>query len=103
MAYWNTEGVALNSNDFVLSKESVSKAADSNGRPPDCRILDFFFIKAKLKMSNMGHDAAGSAANAAYFGAFLVKGNRFGAFLTATSPKKSPAAQASGVRGGVRR
>jgi hypothetical protein len=38
-------------------------------------------------MSNLGHDAAGSAANAAYFGAFLVKGNRFG-FFTATSPKK---------------
>jgi hypothetical protein len=27
-AYLNKEGVALNSNDFVLSKESVGKAAD---------------------------------------------------------------------------
>jgi hypothetical protein len=43
-AYWNDseEGVALNSNHFVLSKESVSKAADLNGRPPDCKFLGFF-------------------------------------------------------------
>jgi hypothetical protein len=47
--YWNKECVALNSNDFVLSKESVSKAADLNGRPPDCRILGFVFIKATAK------------------------------------------------------
>jgi hypothetical protein len=62
--------VALNLNDFYLSKESASKAANFNGRPLDCRILGFFLI-----MPNLGHDSAGSAANAAYFGAFLIKGN----------------------------
>jgi hypothetical protein len=70
--------VALNLNEFYLSKKSASKAANSNGRPLDCRIWGFFQIKATvtwLKMPNLGHDAAGSAANAAYFGAFLVKGN----------------------------
>jgi hypothetical protein len=36
---------------------------------------DFFKSKPQLKMPNLGHDAAGRAANAAYFGAFLVKGN----------------------------
>jgi hypothetical protein len=58
-------------------------------------------------MSNLGHDAAESAANAAYFGAFLVKGNRFGVFLTATSPKKIACGaglrRTRRLRGGVRR
>jgi hypothetical protein len=37
-AYWNKEGVALNLNEFYLSKKSASKAANFNGRPFDCRI-----------------------------------------------------------------
>jgi hypothetical protein len=76
----NKEGVALNSNNFVLSKESVlviikSKAADFNGRPLDCRILGFFTSKPLLKMLNLDHDATESAVTAAYFEAFLVKEN----------------------------
>jgi hypothetical protein len=37
--------VQINSNDFVLSKESVlisEAAAEFNGGPLDCRILGFF-------------------------------------------------------------
>jgi hypothetical protein len=33
------------------------------------------FFNTQLRMPNLGHDAAGSAANAASFGAFLVNGN----------------------------
>jgi hypothetical protein len=66
----------LNLNEYYFSKKSASKAANFNGRPLDCKIWGFFLIKATaIKMPNLGHDAAGSAANAAYFGAFLVKGN----------------------------
>jgi hypothetical protein len=58
--------------------------------PLTAELWNFFkYNKPELKMSNLDHDAARSAVNAAYFGAFLVKGNRFGAFLTATSPKKN--------------
>jgi hypothetical protein len=70
--------VQINSNNFVLSKESVREAApEFNGCPLDCRILGFFYLynKPELKMSNLDHDAAKSAVTAAYFGVFLVKEN----------------------------
>jgi hypothetical protein len=79
-AHWNKEGVDLNLNDFLFiegkCKYMYYKAANSNGRPIlTAEFWDYFLIKAQLKMPNLDHDAAGSAANAAYFGAFLVKGN----------------------------
>jgi hypothetical protein len=44
--------------------------------PLTAEFSDFFkYDKPELKMSNLDHDAAKSAVTAAYFGAFLVKGN----------------------------
>jgi hypothetical protein len=44
------ECVALNLNEFYLSKKSASKAANFDGRPlNDCRILGFFLLKATAK------------------------------------------------------
>jgi hypothetical protein len=44
--------------------------------PLTAEFWDFFrYNKPELKMLNLDHDAAKSAVSAAYFGAFLVKGN----------------------------